>query len=1208
MAEAFLHPYDVVCLTHCGVEYSDIEGAVPASSHRLLQWCPRTEAGRSGGVAVFVKRRIHHLFRVEVCRHEYGMAWFSYGVRGAQRAYFLCCYMPPTNSTYYSRPHCPDSDDHWNRLSVDVASYQLRGPVFICGDMNARTGHKNEWDLVDPHILRHSAYPQTLRPRNSMDLHTNGAGNNLLALTYQAQLLIMNGRAQGDEEGHWTYATASRRRMGEGTGCSVIDYWLVPLESFVRFGHDMHLQVIHAPPGRPDGGLFDHRPVECWVAWDMTRVPGGEGDPHPQPTHRLRWRDRFRMLYTDLAMTDGRVLSLKAAIGARGVSASRSCELMQTLIHTTATALHERVGGVFVGDSGGRGGSHSGGRGYRGHTPWVSQEVRDLQVEVDRRRGEGATEVELIPLVDQLKRLRKRDRKAHIRERASTIREDMLHNPRRFWRQYKGTRGGTGAFSTAAWSDHFRAIFQPDRRHWDSTEELENHCRAYPSVFGTPSATQIGSAAWLNGEVTKAEVADALRAIDLGKARGPDGVPAEFIRQAYHETRYVGADGHPRIVRDFVFADQLALTFSRMIQEGVYPDGWAEGLVTPVPKGKGDGSNMQDYRPITVGTAMGKVLSHVLLARLDRWAETGGWRADSQFGFRQGVGTSEAVFMMRHALDVSRDRHKPVWAAFVDFKQAYDSVDRELLWRCLGGMGVHGECLGILRQMYSKTTLTVRTQDGLGDPFEADTGVKQGDPLSPLLFGLFIDRVCSFLAQTVPNVGVQVGGRLLACILYADDLVLLAHDREGLQQLLDALAAFCQATRLMVNTNKTEVVLFHKHWHTGPITPVSYGGVHLHVATSFVYLGVVFHSKGPKDGARKSLQRRMDKARGALFAMIGTCHGMRVFDTSVLCHLFDMLCVPSLLYGVENWGPEVLLQSRQGVALCGEVERLQAVFLRMALWVRKSTPLHSMRSELGRVPLALEAVWRCAGFWNKMAEGVGGTWLHECWKESSTLGEGAWAAQMNRLWQSTTGTGGGTQLWEGDGHWDADASWAHMEEMEVAGTRRGVEECMEQALGGEDAGSWVRACPDSAREGFKAFKYHRWFEQDRQRGLVLHHIAEVGNIRTLAQFRCGSHSLDCELARAAGPRSTRTCRFCGSGEVEDELHMVLCERWRHFRDRFPRVFLWQAYIATVEAVRDGGDVDSCVWLFMNTMDPEQADHFTGYVKMVLKERKRLDAV
>lgn len=291
--------------------------------------------------------------------------------------------------------------------------------------------------------------------------------------------------------------------------------------------------------------------------------------------------------------------------------------------------------------------------------------------------------------------------------------------------------------------------------------------------------------------------------MNVGKACGPDSIPIEFIRQAYHECRVTCDDGKPRIYRSFLLADGIASTFNSMLEEGHFPESWASGLISPVFKGKGDPNIPQNYRPITVGSALGKLFSQVMLARLNRWAEEGSWRASTQFGFRNEVGTSEATFLKRHVLDKSREEKKPLCAAFVDFKQAYDSVDRTLLWKCLQKLGVHGACLNILQCMYMHGSLYIKSSDGMGEAFYADLGVKQGDLLSPLFFGLFIDRIYDFFMKFAPSSGVVVGGMQMHCILYADDLVILSHRREDLQKMLDQLDDFCKGTKLKVNIEKT---------------------------------------------------------------------------------------------------------------------------------------------------------------------------------------------------------------------------------------------------------------------------------------------------------------------------------------------------------------------------------------------------------------------
>lgn len=1189
--ERFLHPYDVVCFTHTGAEYADCEGDSPSSALALLGWCPRTIARNSGGVAVFVRKHKRRLFRVELCRPEMGMIWFSYGERGATRAYTLCCYLPPGNSTYYSHHTCPDASEHWAQLMMDINSFQQQGPVFITGDLNARVGDLNEWALLDPHVLRHSNLPGLLGPRQSQDRTVNSAGRQLINMCQQAELVMLNGRAAGDTRGAWTYCVPSLRSEDGGRGRSVIDWWISPMQSFVNFGDHMQMHVIENPPFRPDGGLFDHRPVCCTVVWAAERdvAPIADEEPHVS----LHWREDFRAMYTDILQTDGEVLRFQSALHNHDVSAEASCSLIHNMVYRAADVLHDRVGGVYRYGTHGNAGSN--------HRPraWVSEEVRELQSEVDRMREvHGRDETVLRDAIHRLKKLRNRDRKQYIRNKAEKIRTDMLHNPQQFWRRYKGRRSSRSRFTVADWTRHFKSALQVEGNGWEGEEHVSAHCAQFPGLFGTASPSDMSAAAWLNDPVTEAEVEAALAAMNLGKAAGPDGMPVEFVRQVYWETRTRGEDGRPRINRRYLLAGHLAVTFSRMIEEGFFPTDWAAGIVSPVPKGKGDPNSMQSYRPITVGSALGKIFSQVLLARMDRWAEVGGWRAETQFGFRSGMGTSEATFLLRHVLDMDREARKPTCAAFVDFKQAYDSVDRDLLWRCLGKMGIHGKCLSILQQMYAHGNLCIKTQDGIGEAFTADLGVKQGDPLSPLLFGLYIDRVCCFIRTRVPTAGVIAGGIRADCILYADDLVLLAHDRERLQHLLNALAEFCTATKLKVNIEKTETVFFNKQWLEGAHRAVKFEGRQIKMSTSFVYLGVVFHAKGSKDSAKQAFRRRLDKARGALFSMMGTCHGLKIFDVRVLNKLFDTLCVPCLTYGVEQWGPDVLLGNRHGVLDCGDIEGLHATFMRMTLWVKKSTPHHCMRREMQRQPLGRDCIIRCASVWNKMANGNEESLVHKCWLENKSLGEGSWCQKMCELRARVMG-----ETWRvpDNDTWNVYDCKCALDTFYNDSVDLSCRSCMEATGEPYEGVSRVRACPDDVRHGFKVFKHKVWFHVDSDVP-VMSHLPEAGNIRTLAQFRCGAHRLACEADRDGAPRSRRLCRHCDEGVIEDELHVLLCRAWQQYRELFPTFFGGAEFQALVQAVQVGHNVDECFKKLVNPSEPRMTDMLVGYLKKVFLDR------
>jgi hypothetical protein len=124
-------------------------------------------------------------------------------------------------------------------------------------------------------------------------------------------------------------------------------------------------------------------------------------------------------------------------------------------------------------------------------------------------------------------------------------------------------------------------------------------------------------------------------------------------------------------------------------------------------------------------------------------------------------------------------------------------------------LGVQDWYLDTLRAVYSDVRLRVRLDGQQGDTFPSTRGVKQGDPLSPLFFGLSVDRLKVFLAACALMLGVWVTGRLLHYILYANDIVLFADSAHDLQALLYVLQEFCTTAGMSPNPKKCEVVVFN---------------------------------------------------------------------------------------------------------------------------------------------------------------------------------------------------------------------------------------------------------------------------------------------------------------------------------------------------------------------------------------------------------------
>ena len=152
-----------------------------------------------------------------------------------------------------------------------------------------------------------------------------------------------------------------------------------------------------------------------------------------------------------------------------------------------------------------------------------------------------------------------------------------------------------------------------------------------------------------------------------------------------------------------------------------------------------------------------KVLAIILDNKIHTKAEGAGLRANGQAAFRNGHCTLDNIFIRRTLIKQckKRDIHrigqeKQLYACFVDFKKAFDTVPCDLLWRAVAGMGMGPKMMHCIRSMYDTDTARVQTQTGLTNAFRCTIGVEQGCPLSPNLIGLYLDDLQAALQDT-PN-------------------------------------------------------------------------------------------------------------------------------------------------------------------------------------------------------------------------------------------------------------------------------------------------------------------------------------------------------------------------------------------------------------------------------------------------------------------------
>jgi len=159
------------------------------------------------------------------------------------------------------------------------------------------------------------------------------------------------------------------------------------------------------------------------------------------------------------------------------------------------------------------------------------------------------------------------------------------------------------------------------------------------------------------------------------------------------------------------------------------PEECEESINVPIYK-KGDKTDCSNYRDIHRPTTY-KILFNILLSNLTPYAKE--IIGDHQSGFRRNRSITDHIFCIRQILEKKWEHNEAVHQLFIDFKKAYDSVRREVLYDILIEFRIPMKLVRLIKMCLTAMYSTVRVGKNLSDMFHTRNGLKQGDALRPLL-------------------------------------------------------------------------------------------------------------------------------------------------------------------------------------------------------------------------------------------------------------------------------------------------------------------------------------------------------------------------------------------------------------------------------------------------------------------------------------------
>ena len=232
---------------------------------------------------------------------------------------------------------------------------------------------------------------------------------------------------------------------------------------------------------------------------------------------------------------------------------------------------------------------------------------------------------------------------------------------------------------------------------------------------------------------------------------------------------------------------------------------WDFSDIKPIPKKDQDARDPLQNRCITIMCCVAKVYSKILNNRIQKYLETNKILVEEQNGFRACRSCIDHLFVLCTVLRNRKLSGNETFLCFIDYKKAFDSVERHLLLFKLSQVGINGNMYRAISSLYSNPRSRVILNDNETEYFDCPVGVKQGDCLSPTLFAIFINDLAIEIKHS--NIGVKLDENLaINILLYADDIVLLAENEQDLQSLIFIVECWCKKWKLEVNLTKTNIM------------------------------------------------------------------------------------------------------------------------------------------------------------------------------------------------------------------------------------------------------------------------------------------------------------------------------------------------------------------------------------------------------------------
>lgn len=371
-------------------------------------------------------------------------------------------------------------------------------------------------------------------------------------------------------------------------------------------------------------------------------------------------------------------------------------------------------------------------------------------------------------------------------------------------------------------------------------------------------------------EITKEEILYAIKTMKNGKSPGPDGLTSELLKLVEGDS-----------------VNTLVDLFNCIYKTGEIPKEWLLSTFVTIPK-----KANAKHRTISLMGHTLKVFLKVIHTRIHRKLDVD--IGDTQFGFRNGLGTREALFALNVMCQRCLDMNQNIYMCFIDYNKAFDKVRHDHLMRLLVEKSLDKRDIRIISKIYYNQKANIRIEQETTEEIEIKKGVRQGCILSPILFNLYSEDIIN-RALSEQDIGIKINGIPINNLRYADDTVVIAETPEDLQILINRIVECSEEYGLSLNISKTKIMVVSKSPQNLP--DITVHGQKIERVRKYNYLGTVINEN---NDSSEEIRIRVEKARATFTKMKKVFCG-RDLSLKLKIRLVRCYVLSVLFYGMEAW-------------------------------------------------------------------------------------------------------------------------------------------------------------------------------------------------------------------------------------------------------------------------------------------------------------------